>query len=220
MNILPFDLESFKAGQKALTRDGRVAMFVGICEACEEFSRLLVLLEGEDQVMFYSLKGTFEQSIGTYTESRYDLVSMKSRHQHLIDSYDPEDTWQEGVARHGNLETNTFIVWFCIDKPSWNEQRDYRLHPHNDLIKAWKKGAKIEISRDGLTWEDTDEPAWNVALHYRIKQTTNKTVYEWMVKGELGYWHLNGLLLTEDEAAKEFADYEYKKTGRHWEWEV
>ena len=47
-----------------------------------------------------------------------------------------------------------------------------------------------------------------------------KTVYEWMVRGEFGYWHLNGLLLTEDEAAKEFADYEYKKTGRSWEVEV
>ena len=212
----PFNLESFKAGQKALTRDGRVATFVGICEACEEFSRLLVLLEGEDQVMFYSLKGTFEQSIGTYTESRYDLVSIKSRHQHLINSYNSEDVWQIFNSRLAGAKWETITE----GSPTWEDYCDYRLHPHNDLIKAWKKGAKIEISRDGLTWEDTDEPAWNVALHYRIKQTTNKTVYEWMVKGELGYWHLNGLLLTEDEAAKEFADYEYKKTGRHWEWEV
>jgi hypothetical protein len=88
----PFDLEAFKAGQKALTQEKRVATFVGICEQCEEFSRLLVLLEGDDQVMFYSLEGKFEQPIGEYSISRYDLVSMVSRHQHLIDSYDPDDT--------------------------------------------------------------------------------------------------------------------------------
>ena len=73
----PFNLESFKAGQKALTRDGRVATFVGICEACEEFSRLLVLIQGDDQVMFLNLDGKFEENT-----SRYELVSMVPRHQH------------------------------------------------------------------------------------------------------------------------------------------
>ena len=55
----------------------------------------------------------------------------------------------------------------------------------------------------------------------RIKpEPATKTIYEWIVKGEFGHWNVNGLLLTEDEAAKEFADRKYKKTGRSWEVEV
>ena len=206
-----FNLEAFKAGQKALTRDGQQATFIGICEGCEEFSRLLVLLEGDDQVMFFSLNGKFEQSIGTYNETRYDLVSMVSRHQHLIDSYDPEDTWQ--------ISGPSFTNWVTIEvgHPEWSEECDYRLHPHNDLIKAWKKGAKIECLSFDM-WGYCENPLWNEKVTYRIKsESQTKTVYEWMVKSELEYWHLNGLLLTEDEAAKEFADYEHKKTGRNWE---
>lgn len=276
----PFNLEAFRNGQKALTRDGRVATFIGICEGCEEFSRLLVLLEGDDQVMFFSLNGKFEQSIGTYNETRYDLVSMVSRHQHLIDSYDPEDMWQFSI--------NTYDKWFDVEgKPEWEENREFRLHPHNDPIKAWKRGAKIQVFDNIFTCKgyiDDSNPEWHEKLKYRIKsepeftypiykqsttdklvvkftsldtgeiirvgshpyevgsthsnfilhtntnvwkdwtplqdKPTTKTIYEWMVKGEFGYWHLNGLLLTEDKAAKEFAEYEYKKTGRDWKVEV
>ncbi len=143
---IPFNLEAFKSGQKALTRDGRVATFVAICEECEEFSRLLVLLKGEEQVMFFSLNGQFEQPIKTYDESRYDLVSMVSRHQALINSYNPEDTWQVY-----NIDT-----WNTLGGvPNWEEGLNYRLHPHNELIKAWKAGIKILEVTTVEVYEDT-----------------------------------------------------------------
>lgn len=162
---IPFNLERFKAGQKALTREGHVATFVGICEKCENFYRLLVLIEGDDQVTSYSLNGEMHNCIGTYSASRYDLVSMVSRHQHLIDSYDPEDTWQ--------IKTNSG-VWCNMGLDHlWTEERDYRLHPHNDLIKAYKKGAKIECKHKGDKWRDAssdDIRAWYEEAEYRIKQ--------------------------------------------------
>lgn len=136
-NLIPFDSEKFKSGQKALTRDGRVATFIGICEKCENFHRLLVLIEGDDQVTSYSLNGEMHNCIGTYSVSRYDLVSMVSRHQHLIDSYDPEDTWQ--------FTGKDFTNWVTIENssPIWDEENEYHLHPHNTLIKAFKKGKEI-----------------------------------------------------------------------------
>ncbi len=209
---IPFNLDAFKAGQKALTRDGRTATFIGICEGCEEFSRLLVLLEGDDQVMFFSLNGKFEQSTGTYNETRYDLVSMVSRHQRLIDSYDPEDTWQ--WSRIGKN------AWAADATPSWDEKLDYRLHPHNDLIKAWKKGAKIEklAGEFGKGYVDDLNPTWEEYGCYRIKpEPTTKTVYEWM-------YMLQGMKHFEFIAFADGDTIEYDeppmfamKTGRSWE---
>lgn len=44
----PFNLEAFKAGQKALTRDGRVATFVGICEECPNKEQLIAYIDWSD----------------------------------------------------------------------------------------------------------------------------------------------------------------------------
>ena len=239
-SIIPFNLEAFKAGQKALTRDGRVATFVGICKECHSRSRLCVHIQGCGHLYTYFESGIYPDE--TQLSPR-DLVSMVSRHQSLIDSYDPEDTWQAS-SQHGEWET------IVAGEPMWFESSEYRIHPHNDLIKAQRNGAIIE------KWVEAYHPTWFTCYGapicdedatYRVMpeehktkafmkgyantlkilnkrackaKPTTKTIYEWMVRGEFGYWHLNGLLLTEDEAAKEFAEYEYKKTGRDWEVEV
>lgn len=150
----PFNLEAFKAGQKAYLIEGKCFRYVFTTSEgriCVEYETVLPLC---DKVQVYHLE----------TLKKAHMVSC---HQHLIDSYNPEDTWQ--------LKSNSGI-WCNMDlDPLWTEERDYHLHPHNDLIKAWKKGAKIEMSSDGIEWEDSEEPAWNEEWHYRIKPESEFT---------------------------------------------
>lgn len=156
MNKL-FDLEAFKAGQKALTRDGRIATYVGFCKECDFNFKVMVHIENDGRCFPYKADGVFFN-----INDKMDLVSMVSRHQHLIDSYNPEDTWQ---IKMGD-------VWCVIYEPKWYEACEYRLHPHNDLIKAHKKGAKIECKYEGKEWRDASSDdiwSWYEDAEYRIK---------------------------------------------------
>lgn len=161
----PFDLEAFKAGQKALTRDGRVATFIGVCEECSKLYYLIIHIEGEKCTSVVQKSGTLFET----ATSAVDLVSMVSRHQALIDSYDPEDMWQVKINdKWDNLHV----------KPLWAEEREYRLHPHNDLIKAYKKGAKIECKHKDKEWRDAssdDIRYWYEYAEYRIKPEPEST---------------------------------------------
>ena len=210
-NLIPFDLEKFKAGQKALTRNGRVATFVGVCEDCEDSYKLIVHLCSDYETISYFLDGYFYK----YIEDMYDLVSMVSRHQALIDSYDPEDTWQ--WSRIGEND------WAAVVTPSWDEKLDYRLHPHNDLIKAHKNGAKVESYICG---EWIEEPAidWYEDTQYRIKsepKTKTKTVYEWIHEANVGNVNYFVSLWVADEDIEHLFGLDTPKqkykTGRSWE---
>jgi hypothetical protein len=75
--MVPFNLETFKAGQKALTQDGRVATFVGVCKECPERNKLIVLIKGFETPVHFYLDG----KVSLQKQSSYDLVSMVSRHQ-------------------------------------------------------------------------------------------------------------------------------------------
>ena len=156
----PFNLEAFKSGQKALTREGRVVTFVGICDRCKNhYCKLLVFIEGNAMITSYSLDGECYDYDG---EGPFDLVSMVSRHQHLIEAYNPEDTWQSRLAGSD--------IWCTFSgKPNFFDSSDYRIHPHNDLIKAHRNGAKIETMKDDGTWYEVDEPTFSVCWNYRIK---------------------------------------------------
>lgn len=200
----PFDLEAFKKGHKALTRDGRVATFIGVCEECSELHQLIIHIERKKYTSALQESGTlFESAL-----SAVDLVSMVSRHQHLIDAYDPEDTWQINIGG----------VWCVISEPEWFEDFDYRLHPHNDLIKAHKNGAKIESYIVG-EWIEEPTIDWHADTQYRIKPKT-KTIYEWIWQNNQGSWVMADIISTEEEAAKYYSPYKYMKTGRSWEVEV
>ena len=206
-----FNLEAFKNGKKAITRSGRVATFVGICNECRASNRLVAHIQGYDSVFTYFASGVYPDEDNRY--SMYDLVSMVSRHQHLIDSYDPEDTWQ--------FKKTIKKVWDTLQNtdPQWLEDYDYRLHPHNDLIKAWKKGAKIKAYIVG-DWVEEPNPDWYEDTKYRIKPST-KTVYEYIVKNAFGTWSLHTALIEEDEAEDYFKQFKgFVKTGRSWEVEV
>lgn len=204
---MKFNLEAFKAGQKALTRDGRVATFVGICEECGSFQRKLVAnIKDNIGTTSYSLGGRVYPT----GHSNKDLVSMVSRHQHFIDSYDPEDTWQ--WSRIGKN------AWAADATPSWDEKLDYRLHPHNDLIKAQRNGAKIESYIYG---EWIEEPAidWYEDTQYRIKsEPKTKTVYEWVHEANVGNVNYFVSSWVADEDVEHFfgldATKQKYKTGR------
>lgn len=74
-----FDLEAFKTGTPAYTRDGRKATFVGICERCEINSKLLAYIEGSPQVAQLFLDGRFDE----YMDEPEDLVRMPTPYDHL-----------------------------------------------------------------------------------------------------------------------------------------
>lgn len=161
-NLIPFNLEAFKAGQKALTRDGRVATFIGVCKECYEYCQLIVSIDGTRLPMALHLNGMHNATLVGICDT-YDLVSMVSRHHHLIDAYNPEDTWQwkpVGVEK-----------WdIVVTAPTWDEETDFRLHPWNNEIKAWKKGAKI-LGRPTpeYDWEYLPHPKWQEDAQYHIK---------------------------------------------------
>lgn len=206
-----FNLNKFKAGQKALTRDGRTVTFIATCEECSTDSQLIVLIEGKHKCSTCGLDGKYTKST-TQTDD-YDLVSMVPRHQALIDAYDPEDTWQV-------LYDET--IWELVHgNPIWSETSDYRIHPHNSLIKAHKEGAKIESYIAG-EWVEESTINWSENTQYRIKPKSKitKTVYEWLWRDSNGHWFTHTPLLTEERAKKHFGKSAYAKTGRSWEVDV
>lgn len=86
----PFDLEAFKKGQKALTRDGRVATFVGVCEKCGPWHRLFAHIKGETLARNYFGDGTYANQLEPHC---LDLVLVGDDTQELIEalkSYTPQ----------------------------------------------------------------------------------------------------------------------------------
>jgi hypothetical protein len=138
-------------------------------------------------------------------------------HQDLIDSYQDGQVWQyrHNINAKWLDPSNHLTSW----QPDWEEDTQYRLHPHNDLIQAHRNGAKIQAHICG-DWVEEPDPDWYEDTEYRIKPDT-KTVYEWMSKQHLdGAWVTTSLLMSEEEAKRHFVGYEYQKTGRYWEVEV
>jgi hypothetical protein len=148
----------------------------------------------------------------------WEEVKERHVHQDLIDSYQEGQAWQ--FSRFGvngqfhNCYTNG--VW---TEPEWIEETTYRLHPHNDLIQAYRNGAVIEyLTEDG--WVETTNPTWNEDTQYRIKPAT-KIVYEWMFKSKYSNsWEIESFLFSEEEAKEHFKEHAYCKTGREFEVEA
>jgi hypothetical protein len=147
----------------------------------------------------------------------WEEAKPKHVHQDLIDSYQEGQIWQ---YRHNNKASwldlsNHSMSW----QPDWDENTQYRLHPHNEIIQAFNNGAKIEyLTKDG--WTETAHPTWNEDTQYRIKPAT-KFVYEWMFKSKFeNKWMIEEVLLDEEEAKGHFEKHIYCKTGREFEVEV
>lgn len=85
---MPFNLEQFKSGTPAYTRDGRKATFVGICEDCRKDSQLVVNLSDSGTPDSYYLSGEVSNAF----TSNSDLVSMQNSFEH-IKSGDPVMVW-------------------------------------------------------------------------------------------------------------------------------
>jgi hypothetical protein len=149
-----------------------------------------------------------------YSTVEWEEVKPRHVHQDLIDSYREGQVWQCRTVNYEN--------WVDLDTPpSWIPAVEYRLHPHNDIIQAYRNGAEIQLYADGK-WLDVVEPFWIERTEYRVKPKATKTVYEWVVKDRDSVgWVIIDRLLTEDEIkAEACADDVYFKTGRFFEVEV
>jgi hypothetical protein len=154
---------------------------------------------------------------GSFDLCQHTVVEeVKSRHVHqdLIDSYREGQLWQFKKPNQKDWDS------ILISKPRWCPSFSYRLHPHDGLIQAHSRGAKIQVYSND-EWVDIElEPCWHEDNQYRIKPAT-KVVYEWMFKPKTHLkWAITTLLMTEDEVKTHFVEYAYQKTGRSWEVEV
>lgn len=75
--MTPFDLEAFKQGEIAMTRDGREAHFLAHVPQFDPAHQLIARIEEDDCSTDYTRNGFFT----TDGESRYDLVGMKPKCQ-------------------------------------------------------------------------------------------------------------------------------------------
>jgi hypothetical protein len=153
----------------------------------------------------------------SYNQDIWTEIKPRHVHQDLIDSYQDGQVWQ---YRH-----NTNANWLDLSnhltswQPDWDENTQYRLHPHNDMIQAHRSGAKIQAHILG-EWVEATNPNWNEDVQYRIKPAT-KVLHEWMYKARFSKKMLvETLLMTEEEAKEAFDDQPYQKTGRSWEVEA
>lgn len=80
----PFDLEDFAIKKKAITLDGRIATFVGICEECSSWHRLFAHIEGETLARNYFRDGTYANQLEPHC---LDLVLVGYDTQELIEAH-------------------------------------------------------------------------------------------------------------------------------------
>jgi hypothetical protein len=162
------------------------------------------------------------EMIGIWDDYNKDIwTEVKPRHIHqdLIDSYRTGQAWQYLEPHMDGLykDCKSCSTWI---EPSWNTRNKYRLHPHNDLIQAYRNGAKIQVYSNN-EWIDIElEPYWYEDSQYRIKPAV-KVVYEWLYKTNFSNdWEISPVLKSEEEAKDFFDRCKYKKTGRSWEVEA
>jgi hypothetical protein len=148
-----------------------------------------------------------------------EKVTPRHIHQDLIDSYEEGQAWQiMGLGGWVNYERDG--LWAT---PEWQIDQQYRIHKHNELIQAHKKGIEIERLMGDGTWISTPDPMWYNDYEYRIKPTIKKkTVYEWIHSTSMGdsYGYYT-IFLSDDAVDSYFGCREEcvfrEKTGRSLE---
>jgi hypothetical protein len=149
-----------------------------------------------------------------YDEDIWTEVKQHHVHQDLIDNYRKGQAWQYKPAGK-ELYTDCIVSGIWVE-PVWAEDTVYRLHQHNDLIQAHRKGAEIQVYDQG-EWVNVFNISWHEDTQYRIKPATS-TVYEWIYKSKYdNKWLVEDTLMSEKEAKDRFRKREYRKTGRSWE---
>lgn len=159
-----FNLNEFQSGVLGLTEDLRTVRYIGMNPDGGEYQKLVAVIDGEFIPHCFSLDGKYAKQ-----KHRFDIVYLKSRHQELIDSYNPGDTWQ------ARCHFSVASVWSsCIGEPKWYEDCDYRIHPNNEIIK---KLVLKYLKRFSPEWHDLTKypaPEW---AKYRA-QNDNGEVYD------------------------------------------
>jgi hypothetical protein len=91
------------------------------------------------------------------------------------------DTYQDGQAWQYRIDDAAdwlnLFTQFVYQQPAWNEDTQYRLHPHNDLIQAHRNGAKIQAYICG-DWVEEPNPDWctmilNIESNQQLKLCMN-----------------------------------------------
>lgn len=95
-----FNLEQFKSGTPAYTRDGRKVTFLGICDKCDIYP-LVGHIEGNGQATNFTLSGGVLRYNST---SKDDLIRMESPYGHLkpgdlVMCWDKDSKPSEAVMR-------------------------------------------------------------------------------------------------------------------------
>jgi hypothetical protein len=147
-----------------------------------------------------------------------EVVETRHVHQILMDSYKEGQAWQFSTPNSKGVYMDCISqdVWV---EPIWIEHHTYRLHPHNELIRAHRNGEKIQAHFCG-SWVEQPNPDWDEDIRYRIKSST-VILYEWFGKTKVyNKWMIGKFLMDEEEAKLFFGEQPYRKTGRFWEVEV
>ena len=148
-------------------------------EVGKEYNKVQVAKQhlevAEDMQKNVTTQNTLESTISSLSTQIMQNRKLDTNKPVLITSF----------VRLDQFKKTTEIVWDYLlnAAPEWLEDYDYRLHPHNDLIKAYKKGAKIECKHKNKEWRDAssdDIRSWYEDAEYRIKPEPPKP-REWMV---------------------------------------
>jgi hypothetical protein len=135
--------------------------------------------------------------------------------------YSYGDAWQFSHRDKPNDWINCCNEESQFYRPYFAASYNWRLHPHNELVKAYSNDAIIEYFNDYEgKWEVAQYPAWNPEIQYRVQpvSTTLPIYYEYAALTDNDTWVLSAILLTEEEAQSYFSGYqEYTKTGRSWQ---
>jgi hypothetical protein len=125
---MKFDLEQFKQGVNARTRDGRIATFIGMCKDCHDHNRVVTYIGGGCNVITFSTNGTYTKD----EANENDLVSMVSPWENV-----PIDT-KVKVRSSGSREwlNRHFAGLSSKGKPT-----------------AWANGTTSWTAEDSSTWD-------------------------------------------------------------------
>jgi hypothetical protein len=126
----PFNLEQFKAGRKAITRDGRIAEFLYHDESLGRPLGAKIL----GSVFDFHREGLFYLSLGAGDE--LDLVHMAPIKPEADPLAEIKAAYNSGLTVQHNLCTGDNPHWVDIDyRPEWSDYpKNYRIKPEPKLV--------------------------------------------------------------------------------------
>ena len=139
---LGFDLDLFKAGWRAVDSEGFEYDYVGICEKCSEYNRLVVSKIDSGSVTARSLDGKFDQR----DASLLDLAHIVDETEYPIYTEDS----QGNIVRWDSFVKATYV--YPQEKV---KSLVIQLPPHSNetfWMSRWKDHLDFNIPKDYSRW--------------------------------------------------------------------